>query len=71
MNKPHVFKHNGVWLIKEVVDPEIQEYWCGGCIGQFDKSKCKSLPDCSEPADNYYGCVNYIFKEFQNNYKKL
>lgn len=73
MNKPHLLKHNGIWLIKQEVDPEDEsrETCCEGCIGQSDEIKCLYLPDCSKHADNSYGFVNYIFKEFQNNYKDL
>lgn len=63
MNKPHLFKHEGVWIIREEVDPDSQEHWCEGCIGCLDKHKCKTLPECSVSADNEYGRIDYIFKE--------
>ena len=65
MNKPHLFKHNGVWLVREEVDPENQEHYCEGCIGLFDERKCEELPGCRVSTDNEYGRIDYIFKEIQ------
>ena len=60
MNRPHLFKHDGVWIIRKEVDPEDS---CEGCIGRGDEHKCKTLPECSVSADNEYGRIDYIFKE--------
>ena len=61
MNKPHLFKHDGVWIIRKEVDPE--KNGCKGCIGRGDGPKCEALPECSVSADNEYGRIYYIFKE--------
>lgn len=33
MNKPHLFKHDGVWIIRKEVDPE---NGCKGCSVSTD-----------------------------------
>ena len=63
MKKPHLFKHEGVWIVREEIDPENQEHYCDGCIGQLGEHKCKALPECSFSADNEDWRIDYIFKE--------
>ena len=61
MNKPHLLKHNGVWLVREEVGK--QKRSCEGCIGEGDNRKCVLLPECSYGGP--FNRINYIFKEFQ------
>ena len=61
MNKPHLLKHNGVWIIREEMDN--QGRLCEGCIGEGNDRKCNSLPECSY--ESPFNRINYIFKEFQ------
>lgn len=63
MNKPHLFKHNGVWIIREEVDPK---NCCKGCVGRQGSQVCEALPGCRVPADNEYGWIDYIFKEISS-----
>lgn len=61
MSKPHIFKHNGAWLVREKVGK--QKSLCGGCIGEGDDRTCVLLPECSFGSPSIR--INYIFKEFQ------
>lgn len=61
MNKPHVFKHDGVWIIREEFGNHNRS--CEGCIGEVDDRKCSLLPECAYGSP--FNRINYIFKEFQ------
>ena len=63
MNKPHLLKHNGVWLVREEVGNQKRESLCEGCIGKGNARKCVLLPECSYVSP--FNRISYIFKEFQ------